>query len=504
MIKRRNSSVIHAACLLIPITHPVLAAEWTAEAGVAPAITYTDNVCLSHDDEQGEWIALVTPDVSINGNGRRANLNLTASVEMNSLSDSKIEELGCNPAGVGNRKQFAPRLNANADAILVEGWLNLDAKASVHQSEITPFAAGGGDSLNRTGNTNTITYYTVSPYVARRFKDAAELLLRYTWDEQFNSEDAVRDSTEESVLFTLGSNPATTALFWGLQADYSNVKYGGGGALDVRDAPDSELASAQLNLGYQFNRYWQINGFYGEEYNDFTSSADEIDGKMWDVGIRWTPNSRTVVEAGTGDRFFGATPRFSISHEYKHSVFNASYARDLTYARDIRTLGDTTIPGSDQTTLSTSPILDERFTLGYAYNWRRSTLKLDASHSDQTQTRAGRNSTFKRFSVSLNRSLSSQLSVNSSLSWDEQQPLGEQSDLIGITGDSETWRFQLGIQRSFNSNTDLSLDYLFTDRQSDRVEGEYTESRSTCTIRVRVEGFFLWRLLRVVGTFSAW
>jgi len=483
MSKQRNSFVIHAACILftIPAAFSVHAAEWTATAGVAPAVTYTDNVCLSHDDEQGEWIALVTPDVSVRGDGRRANLDLTASVEMNSLSDSKIEELGCNPAGFGNRKQFAPRLSANADAILVEDWLNIDANAYIYQTDVTPYAAGGGDSLNRTGNTNTTTYYTVSPYVARRFKDVAELLLRYTWDEQFNSEDAVRDSTEESVLFTLGSDPATAAFIWGLQADYSNVKYGDG-ALDVRDAPDSELASAQLNLGYQFNRYWRINGFYGEENNDFTSFSDEIDGNMWDVGLRWTPNSRTVVEVGTGDRFFGATPRFSISHEHKRSVFSASYNRDLTYDRNIRTLGDGG-SGGNQVPLSTSPILDERFTLGYAYNWRRSTLRLDASHSDQTRAEDEQNSTFRRFSLSLNRSLSSQLSVNGSLSWDEQQPLGERSDFIV---DSETLSFRLGIQRSFNSNTDLSLDYLFTDRQSDRESDGYTENRITFTIRFKV------------------
>jgi len=484
MIKRRNSFVISAACLLVPlpVALSVHAAEWTAGAGVAPAITYTDNVCLSHDDEQGEWIALVTPDVSIRADGRRANLDLTASVEMNSLSDSKIEELGCNPAGFGNRKQFAPRLSANADTILVEEWFYIDANASVDQNEITPFAAGGGDSLNRTGNTNTTTRYSVSPYVSRRFKDTAELLLRYTWDEQFNSEDLVRDSTEESVLFTLGNEPATTAISWDLQADYSNVKYSDG-ALNVRDAPDSELASARLNLGYQFNRYWQVNGFYGEEKNDFVSFSDEIDGDIWDVGIRGTPNSRTVVEVGTGDRFFGATPRFSISHEHKRSAFNASYNRDLTYDRNIRTLGDGTLPGGNQVPLSTSPILDERFTLVYAYNWRRTTLKLDASHSDQTRSQDGRNSTFKRFSLSLNRSLSSQLSVNGRLSWDEQQPLGERSDFIV---DSETWRFLLGIQRTLNSNTNLSLDYLFTDRQSDRVNNEYTENRITLTIRFKV------------------
>ncbi|MEZ5504087.1 MAG: hypothetical protein R3E50_16060 [Halioglobus sp.] len=43
--------------------------------------------------------------------------------------------------------------------------------------------------------------------------------------------------------------------------------------------------------------------------------------------MRWTPNTRTTVEAGVGDRFFGNNPRFSIVHRHKHRRDNASYAK---------------------------------------------------------------------------------------------------------------------------------------------------------------------------------
>ncbi len=223
-------------------------------------------------------------------------------------------------------------LSGSADAILVENWFFIDSTVSISQNEITPFASGGNDSFNRTGNTNTTYDYSVSPYIARRFKDTAELNLRYTWDDQFNTADAVEDSSSESAQALLGSVPGVSKYSWGLQGDYSKVSYDdsfvGDENFGQENVDDSELSSAQLNQGFQLDRFWQVNGFYGQEWNDFVSSRDDIDGTFWDVGLRWTPNTRTTVDAGYGDRFFGANPRFAATYRHKRSAFSASYAKD--------------------------------------------------------------------------------------------------------------------------------------------------------------------------------
>jgi len=422
---------------------------------------------------------------------------------MNTLSDNKLEELGCNTlrGEFTNRTQFAPRMNAGADSVLVEDWLFIDADASISQGGISPFVGGGEDTLNRRGSANTTYRYSISPYVSRRLKDTAELNLRYTWDEQYNSTDLVGDSQQQTVAFTLGSVAGATDISWGLEADYDKLKYGNrpAGAGTGTLTSDSELKSAQLNLGYQMNRAWQLNGHYGEERNDFVSISNEIDGDYWDVGLRWTPNARTTVEAGTGDRFFGDTPRFSINYRHKHSVFTASYRKDLTYDRNIRTLGDNTLafenefgqpidPSTGQplttsqnsSTLSNSPILDERFALAYAYEGRRSTLRLSATHSDQTRAEDGQDSTFRNASIDLDRSLSRQLTLSGRLSWNEQDPRGPRSELIVK---SEEWRATLGVQRSYSENLTLSLFYDYVDRQSDRAIDEYQENRIALTLR---------------------
>lgn len=491
-------------CLAVTTVMPVTAADWTTSASVTPGVVYTDNVCLSKNNTQDEWIGTVTPAGSINADGNRANLDITGSVEFNTLSDGKLDDLGCTGGNFGNRQQFAPSLNGTADAILIDQWFFVDATTSISQNQVTPFASGGDDSFDRTGNTNTTYDYSVSPYIARRFKNIAEMNLRYTWDEQFNSTDAVRDSSEESVQALISSVPGVNRYSWGLQGDYSKVKYSDSNfPLDSAiNNQDSELKSAQLNLGYQLSRVWQINGFYGNEWNDFVSSRDDIDGTFWDLGVRWTPNTRTVVEAGVGDRFFGKNPRFSVTHRHKRSAFDASYAKTLTYDRDIRTLPgapplDPSLPpppvvDSGLTTISNSPILDERFTLGYSWQGLRTGFGISAFHSEQTQE-SGESitgfseSTYSGVSISANRNLSQQMTLNIGANWNEQKPKNS-ADEVGqnFFDKSETWTGTLGITQQLGQRTSLGLNYQYTDRQSDNELDSYTENQVTLDLTIEL------------------
>ncbi|RLQ20751.1 TIGR03016 family PEP-CTERM system-associated outer membrane protein [Seongchinamella sediminis] len=469
------------------------AAQWTTSAGVGTSLVYTDNACLSESAEQDEVYATVTPRAGISGEGRRANVALSASITANSLTDSRLEDLGCTPAGAG-RDDYFPRINGSAYAELIEQWLYIDASLNVSQNSVNPFAPGAGDPQDRTGNTNTTYRYAVSPYVSRQFKDVANLLLRYRWSDQYNSKDVVGDSARENVRFLLDSVPGTSSLSWGLQADYDNIEYEERGD---RPASNSELKSAQVNLGYQLNRHWQVNGYAGEEWNDFVSLNDEIDGSYWDVGVRWTPNSRTVVDVGTGDRFFGSTPRFSAQYYHKRSTLSASYARTLSYDRNIRTLdgffpedfpiflfdpetGEFFQLDGAPTTISNSPIVDERFRLAYSYQGRRSNFSVAASQSEQRRLEDGRDSTFRGVVVSLNRNLSSTWTATGTVSWDEREPLGERSESVN---QSETWRLRLSADRPITDWINFVLSYQYTDRQSEQASQQYQENRITATLR---------------------
>ena len=247
----------------------------------------------------------------------------------------------------GDREQFSPRLNANADAVLVEDWFFIDANASADQNEVTPFAAGGGRLIEQHGQ-----YQYVLPLFSEPLYSSS---IQGRRRSHCCATPGMTSSTLRMLLATVPESK-TCCLPWVTRPNCqlspgklraiiprSRVQDSFDGAGDNifdRANNNSELKSAQLNLGYQLNRFWQVNGFYGEEWNDFdTISRNDIDGDYWDVGLRWTPNTRTTVEAGTGDRFFGSTPRFSIKHQHKRSELSASYKKEITFGRDIRTSG---------------------------------------------------------------------------------------------------------------------------------------------------------------------
>lgn len=486
------------ACFTVPVT----AAEWTSSASVTPGVTYTDNVCLSNSNTQDEWLGTVTPAGTVRADGARLNFSINGSVQFNTLTDSDLEDRGCAGGSFGNREQFTPRLRGNADAILIDQWLFLDADMSISQNSVTPFASGGDDPFNRTGNTNTTYRYSVSPYIARRFKDTAVLNLRYTWDEQFNSTDAVEDSTQESVQGLLSSVPGVSKYGWGLQGDYSRVSYDDSFAGDENfgqeNVNDSELSSARIIQSFQLDRSWQVNGFYGQEWNDFVSSRDDIDGTFWDVGLRWTPNTRTTLDAGYGDRFFGSNPRFAATHRHKRSAFRASYAETVTFNRNIRSLEDSPPlnpdfpppPGVEPgvTTLSESPILDKRYTLGYSWRGQRTGFGASAFQSEQTElgssTTTFTQSDFRGISLSASRSLSENTSLNLGGGWSEQEPKGNDDGAGGIIRSSETWTGSAGFSRQLGQRTNLNMIYRYTDRQSDSDINSYQENRVTLELRI--------------------
>ena len=488
-----------APAIALLFIQPLYAAEVSTGAGVSTELTYTDNVCLDENDTKDDWIVSVTPTGSISngGGGSRVSYNLDGSVRVNSLANNNLREK-CGGGNFDNREQFQPQISGGVNAELIQNWFFLDGSVRVSQNEVSPFVSGGDDPFDRTGNTNTTYDYSITPYIQRRFKDLALLNLRYTYDDQYNTADIVGDSVQERASASLSSIPGTARFSWGLQGNWSQTKFDDNDFIDPVNN-QTELSSAQLNLGYQLTRSWQVNGFVGQEWNDFVSSRDDIDGTFWDVGLRWTPNSRVVVNAGVGERFFGNNPRFSMVYRHKRSALTASYAKTITYTRDIRTQPDNpgvdpNFPpppdiGQDVTTISNSPILDERFTLGYSFQGRLSNFGLSAFQSEQIQESDNsltglRDALYRGVTASVSRSLSDLTSINAQAGWSEVDPKGDGDNISPLQETSETWRSSVGLEHKLGLRTSVGARYTYTDRQSDREFNSYKENRVTLTLRI--------------------
>jgi uncharacterized protein (PEP-CTERM system associated) len=489
------------------------AVNWNADASIAPSLAYTDNVCLSKENKQGDWTAvgILTPAGSISHQSRKTKVNARGSVQINTLTDGELRDNGCTGDDLGDRQKFFPSITAAGSTVVIDQWVTVDATLRADQNEVTSALPGSGDDLNRNGNTNTFYRYSISPVLKRRLKNKAFYTLRYSFDDQINTADAVSDSSRHAVVTSL-ANGNESRVSWDLSGRYSRVEYNDDiinqntGAIIPRQ--DTELKSAGLSMGYQLDRRWQVNGRYGWEWNDFeTYNNADTGGGAWDLGVRWTPSSRTSVEAGSGDRFFGSTPRLNITHQRKRSLFRASYRKAITFQRDINTVGngflngdtieDQLINGIDQeeqiingvqtnsSIFSNGPILDERASLGYTYSGRRATTNVFGSYSQQTRAEDGAEGAFKDFTVSFSPKVSRTYTVTGSVTWDEDDPLGYRGvPTLQDFSESQTWYYLVQVGRPLNNRMSVSLNYQYTDRQSDDSFNEYQENRVIATLNI--------------------
>lgn len=456
------------------------------DASVVPGVTITDNVCLTKDNKEWDWIGIATPRASIKATGKKSSLSVSTSVQLNTLTNSQLEDNGCG-SGLGSREKISPKFTANASTVLIDNWLQLGVKGRIDQQESRFGQIGGNDDLDRRGNRNNYYRYSVSPILSHRLGTFAKFKLKYSFDQKFNSEDSVADTTRHTASLDLDK---TTNSDFSLGLSLQHTE------LDTEERPDgarartSELQSALVSAGYQINHRWQINGNAGVDSNTYSSnSRRDQDGPRWDLGLRWSPTPRTEVALGSGSRYFGKTPRLNISHKRRQSTFTLSYGTSITFERELRDLERGFLEGFGQgsSLRGDSPIIDERLSLGYTYAGRNATLSVRGSHSEQEREEDGSVAVFDNLGVTYSPVLSTKYTMSFSLNWDEDDP----RDPIGITDfdeddNSQTWQAAISFGKQLNNRFDLGISYTFTDRQSEREEGEYQENRITATLGIRL------------------
>lgn len=469
------------------------AAEWQVASGISLGGYLSDNGCLDDSDQENRTVGTVTPDINLKGSGARANMSLRAAVEYDSLADSGSD---CN-AGSGrfnNQESLIPSLQFDGELALAENWLTLEGDAFVGRNSADPFASGTESDLNARSNTNITYQYGTAAVAELQPLDNTDLRVRYGYNEQYNELNALGDSNEEEAQFNFGTNPAENTFSTGISGNYSKVTYEKN---TLTPGFDNTLASAEVRTALWLSSSWQLNGLMGEEWNEFTSSRDDIDGGYWDAGLLWTPNARIEVGAGTGERFYGTSPRMHIRYRHKRSELTANYARTLSQPRNLRTETDDPegIFGPDfnqlpdapvnvsglPTFIGNTPVLNERLTLKYRFTGRRTSASISISESQQTQTEDLTEATFSDISTLLNRELSANLSAHIRLQWSERD--GQDTSVDLLDQHTETWRFGLGFSRHLTPKTTLSTGYQFTRQDADIADNDYDENRLTFSVR---------------------
>ncbi|GAB5414318.1 MAG: hypothetical protein Cons2KO_19210 [Congregibacter sp.] len=466
---------------------PSYPAEWTTGAQLNLQSSYSTNVCRRPNDEQDEVYSTVTPTLNVRGEGSRARLALVAGVEYNSLAEKDVDcsvggvgGIGDGGAfvGVGAQESWVPRLNFTGEMEAVENLLFFEADAFATQNAINPFVTGGDDNLSATGNVNITSRWGAGARIDRQWQESWQALLRYRYNEQFNSVDQLfGDSEENRFDLIAGMIPGTSRITFNLQGNYSEVTFS-----ETERAPESSnrLSRLELRSVLQLSNSWQATAAYGEESNAFLSAADEVEGHSWDVGFRWAPNSRVIAEAGYGERFFGEAPRASLQYRHKRSVLTVSYLRDLQFPRNIRGADGSFdpddpfgpgSPGSGQpgsngpTVVGQSPVLNEIATINYLFQTRRMNFFIDFRDSRQTRASDGGGADFFQINVNADRRISQKLTLEFNTAYIENSGTFDADEVV-IPQGRETWQGRVGLRRALANRASVFVRYEYQE-QSD-------------------------------------
>jgi opacity protein-like surface antigen len=492
--------VLSPALLLQVLALPVHSAEWTRDLGLALGSYYSDNICRAPVGEEGKVVGTVTPRLNLRGEGSRANVVLNAAVEYNTLGESSVncpQEIAFRQP-ITNRETWVPRINFLGRTEAIENWLFLEADASAAQNAINPFAAGGDDSVNATGNTNITYRWGVGGRIDRDFNEQWSALLRYNYNEQYNAVNQILgDSQEDRVELNVGMTPGASRFTVALVGQYSEIEFD-----ETLQRPEftNRLSRLEVRTGLQVTDSWQINVTGGEEDNIFLSASDETDGSFWDVGLRWAPNPRINLGVGYGERFFGEAPRFDLSYRHKRSTLVASYLRDIQFPRNLRgDLGafepddpfgpDFGLPGAplpgagDPTFIGQGPVLNERFSLRYRFTARRTTFAVQALDSQQTRAADGGTGSFQNLTATFTRNLDRSLSADLQVGWrNNEGGLGGGGGIL-FAQSLEAWTVGAGLRKNLAKDVVLSLRYRYTDQTSENSFNTFQENRVELGLR---------------------
>lgn len=298
--------------------------SWAAKWSVTPALTlsetYANNVNIGGTgNEQGEFITQINPAISLNGTGRRLQLDLN--YNMQNVLYAKND----------SRNTTFHQLRAHALATLVEDALFVDTSASINQQAISLREAAPVDNLTLSNNrTDAITFH-ISPYLRHAFGDVATTELRYGYDKtHYEATGFGSESNTYSARITSG---ATFKTFpWGL-------------GYKQQETPASKQVASHLkfetytaDLRYVASRKLIFTTSGGYENNEYGTSQlqRKPSGAFWNAGLIWSPSSRTSLQASYGKRFFGNNYALDAKHVTRRSTWNLSYTENVTTINMLR------------------------------------------------------------------------------------------------------------------------------------------------------------------------
>ncbi|MEZ5583858.1 MAG: TIGR03016 family PEP-CTERM system-associated outer membrane protein [Candidatus Competibacteraceae bacterium] len=506
------------------------AADWTVNPSLAFIGTYLDNVTLAPPgDEASDFVTEINPGISVSGDGSRFDFRFD--YRMQNLFYSNFSD-----ANTTNHE-----LSTDANAELMRDLLFIDFSGSYSQVLIEPTGRVGVDNVSIGEDTTDQGIFSISPYILRRFGNAAHGEFRYTYDRVDYAGESAADSQVNQVFANLSSSSFSRALAGGSPNDSVRqmssadelfqepqepqgqqtqqedslrylrrrlpvktpskpLQWSATYSLDQFDGEDgtsSRFEQALLDLTYIVGPNLALLAGLGYEDNDFDSqneATQQPKGFAWNAGAAWSPIRHTVLEARVGDRFFGNTYSFFLRHftrrtnatiEYREEFINPAGTALENQDRPIASLIETgPVPACDQNgTISTpSPGVGNE-----VFFRKRLTVDLCKATAKSAFV-IGAYEENRDFQVSGDE----EQVYGGSISWDWR--LSERTRslidmqwgrLIEEGGQQDDWDIGLQVTRQIRPDIEGALEYRYLRRDAPGAEDDYEQNSIAASVRVR-------------------
>jgi len=329
-----------------------------AEFKLTPSISlreeYDDNIFLTADNEEDDFITTITPGISLGYDTERLKLSLDyrfiAWFYMHHSSENEISH------------------NVQLDSTLTVLRDFLFLKVTDAYSRVTIDQRRQVVQDNRFVNTTDSNHFSVNPYLEYPLSGTLKVKTGYTYENIWYKSDEGDD--EESHLMTAGvikefSPKFTTSLFY----TYSihNLKTGG-------DLNDYDRQDVTFGANYQLTQKLSLNGSFGHAWLNY-KEGDNHDSDTWDANaqyqitesvsfqIGYAQNFATSVDAGVSEN---ETIFASLTRHGTVSLSLRAFKQDSTYIDQDREDKTTGITASASYPIT--PNLTGRVSGLYTYN----------------------------------------------------------------------------------------------------------------------------------------
>jgi uncharacterized protein (PEP-CTERM system associated) len=299
--------------LLCISSSSVYGGRWHTNADLDLLSDYTGNVFLESEDTQADLVLRLRPTFWAKREGVRLSVDAKYAPEFRYFVE-----------GTQSNK-VVNYFDGNADLLLIKRILGIRARAYSGQSLINNnfnFTQDGFTNPDNVTDTYTLRF---TPYIIPiRFGNYATLNAKTDLDIVGYSNSDLESSRGSQLDIALASGAKFSPFKWDLRAKTRVTIYDS----DAQNNYD-ELSAG---LHYKLNRAWTLDSVFGVD-NLETEGDEDFNRTRWLAGFTWTPNSRSRLEVGAGERFGDTNYLLNFDYKHKHTCWYANYNRDVSSSR---------------------------------------------------------------------------------------------------------------------------------------------------------------------------